>query len=163
MPSVSIHGDPIHSNITQYIVYDISKLCLLKSWDYCNLTHTEEWDEIELTLFKLAQETTTIHMAHFITKCTSNNLPNMTILQRQLHAKTNLCLWCGINTETIQHHYKCTHKGIRNRWTASVDALKKRLEYRNTDPDIAIVLAIAPLYIAGERNDLPQCLNLTLN
>ena len=44
-----------------------------------------------------------------------------------------------------------------------VDALRKWIEAQNTDPDIEILLADKRLYIAGERNDLPQCPNLTLN
>ena len=34
---------------------------------------------------------------------------------------------------------------------------------RNTDPDIMILLVEALLYIRGERNDLPQCLNINLH
>ena len=41
--------------------------------------------------------------------------------------------------------------------------LLKWLEDCNTDTDIAILLAGALLYIAGERNDLPKCKNLTLH
>ena len=96
MPSLSIHGSTVHSNITQYIVYEISKRGLLQHWYYPNLTRTEDWDKIDITLFKQTRETTTVHMAHFITKFLSNTLPTMTILQQQGHASTNLCPSCGV-------------------------------------------------------------------
>ena len=81
MPSISIHGAPIHSNTAQSIVYEISKRRILQHWDNWKLTHTVDWDGIELPLFKLARETTTMHMAHFIMKFMSNTLPTMKILQ----------------------------------------------------------------------------------
>ena len=82
IPIVSIHGASIHSNIAQSITYDISKRRLLQHWDDPNLTHTIDWDKMDLPSFKQAQETSTSHMAHFIMKCMSNTLPNMTILHR---------------------------------------------------------------------------------
>ena len=88
--SVSVHRSPVHSNISQYISYEISKLWLLQHWDDRNLTHTAYWDKIDLTLFEKLWETTTVHMKHFITKCMSNTLPNMTILQLRGHPTTNL-------------------------------------------------------------------------
>ena len=110
-----------------------------------------DWDEIDLTSFKRAQETTTDHMAHFITKCMSNTLTTTMILQQQGSTTTNLCSLCVITLEMIQHIYQFTHKVIRDRWTASVDALHKCLEAWNTDPGIAIILANALLYITGEK------------
>ena len=44
MPSVLIHGDLIHYNITQSITYEISKLRILQHWDNWNLTHTANWE-----------------------------------------------------------------------------------------------------------------------
>ena len=102
-------------------------------------------------------------MAQFIMKYMSNTLPDMTILQQLGHATTNLFPCYGLDPETIQHMYQCTHGGRRGRWTALLDTLQKQLEARNTDPDIAIILVNTLLYIAGERNDLPQYPNLTLH
>ena len=59
--------------------------------------------------------------------------------------------------------YQFIHEGIRNRCTASVDTLYKWTESHKTDPNIAIILVDACLYIAGERNDLPQFPNLTVH
>ena len=106
---------------------------------------------------------TNSHLVHLITKYMSNTLPTMKILQRRGHATANLCPRCRVTPETIQHVYQCTHKLSRGRWIVSVDALRKWNEARNTNPDIVILLAKKRLYIVGERNDLPQCLNLTLN
>ena len=54
IPSVSIHGAPFHSNIAQSVAYEISKLRLLQHWDNWNLTHTVDWDKIDLSPFKRA-------------------------------------------------------------------------------------------------------------
>ena len=102
-------------------------------------------------------------MAHFFTKCMSNTLPTMTILQLQVHATTNLLPRCGITPETIKHLYQCSHKGSRGRWAELVDALQKFLEDQNADSDIATLLSNALLYIAGEINDLTKCTNITLH
>ena len=67
IPSVSIHGDLVHSNITQFTAYEISKHQIIQDWDDCNLTHTSDWDDCNLThtsdwdemgliLFKRARE-----------------------------------------------------------------------------------------------------------
>ena len=125
IPSISIRRDPIHYNHAQYITYKISKNKLLQHWENLNLTHIVDWDKIYLTLFKRARETTSVHMSHFITNCTSNALPNMNILQRQGHATTNLCTCCGVTPERIQHVHQCNHGGNHDRWKASVDALRK--------------------------------------
>ena len=63
IPSVPIHGDPVHSNIDQSIEYEISKRWILRHWDDRNLTHTADWDEVDFTSFKRALETTTVHMS----------------------------------------------------------------------------------------------------
>ena len=123
----------------------------------------EDWEVIYLTSFKRAWYTTTFHMAHFITKFMSNTFPTMTILHRRLHATTNLCPWCGLSPDTIQHMYQCIHKGSRWRWTVPVDALLKWIKDQNMDPEIAILLAGTLLYIVGERSYLTQCMNLTLH
>ena len=102
-------------------------------------------------------------MTHSIKKCMSNTLSNMKILQRLGYANTNLCPLCYLDMETIQNLYQCNHYGIRVRWTASVDALRKWLEARKRDPDIAIILVDTILYIIGEINNLPQCPNITLH
>ena len=52
IPSVSIHGSPLHSNIAQSIAYEIYKLRLLQHWDNRNLTHTADWDKIDLASLK---------------------------------------------------------------------------------------------------------------
>ena len=83
IPSVSIYRSPVQSNIAQYIAYKISERWILQYWDYHNLTDTSDWDEIDLTFFKRARETTTVHMEHFITKCMINTLPSMKILHRR--------------------------------------------------------------------------------
>ena len=59
IPSISIHRDPVHFNITQSIVNKRSKRWLLQHWDNRNLTHMTDWETIDLTSFKLARETTT--------------------------------------------------------------------------------------------------------
>ena len=51
-----------------------------------------DWEGIDLTSFKRAQDSTAAHMEHFITKCMNNTLSNMTIVQRRGNATTNLCL-----------------------------------------------------------------------
>ena len=81
----------------------------------------------------------------------------MMILHHQGHATTNLFPRCGVTPETIQHLYQCTHKGIRDRWKVSLDALRKWFECQNMDPDITILLADTLLYITGEINKLTQC------
>ena len=96
MASISIHGSPVHSKITQSIAYENSKFHLLQHWDNRHLTHTEDWDEIYLTLLKQAWEMTTVHMAHFIKKYISNTLPTMPILQRQVNATINIYPRCGV-------------------------------------------------------------------
>ena len=106
---------------------------------------------------------TTSHMVKFITKCMSNTLSTMAILQRRGHAKTNLWPRYGLDPKTIQHLYQCTHEGRSGIWTASVDTLSKWLEAWNTDSEIAIILVDTLLCISRERNDLPQCPNLTLH
>ena len=93
----------------------------------------------------------------------SNTLPTMTIIYRRGHATTNLCPRFGVTPETIHHLYQCTYKGSSDIWTALVDALCKSLKARNTEPDIVIVSADALLYTLWERNNLPQCPNLTLH
>ena len=161
--SLSIHGSPVHSNITHSIAYKIPKRWLLQHWDDWTLTHTEDWDETNLTLFKQAWETTTIHMAHFITKCIINTLTAMKTLHLQGHLTTKMFPLYGVTLETIQHLYQCNHEGSHRIWTASVDVLRKWLKAQNMEPDIAIILGNALLCIAGERNDLTQCPNLTLH
>ena len=163
IPTISVQGVPVHSNIFQYIVYEISKLWQLQYWDNWDLTNMTDWEIIDLISFKRARYTTTVHVAQFITKLMSNNLSTMTILQRKGYATTNLRPRCGLDPDTILHMYQFTHKGSRGRWTASVEALRKCLEDRNMDPDIAIILSDTLLYIAGEINDLPQCPNITLH
>ena len=106
---------------------------------------------------------TTVHMSHFITKCMSNTLTNMAILQLKGNKTTNLCPCCGVDTETTQHLCQCTHSGNRGIKTVSVDALRKCLEAWNMDPDITIILADTLLYIEGERNDVTQYPKLTLH
>ena len=86
--NVFIHESPVHSNITHYITCKISKLRLIQDWDDHNLTQTSDWDGICPTFFKRARDTTTVHMAHFITKYMSNTLPNMTILQKRRRTTT---------------------------------------------------------------------------
>ena len=76
----------------------------------------------------------------------------MTILHQQGYATTNLCPRYGLASERIQYMYQCTHKEIRGRWIASVDALRKWLKARNTNLDIAIILVNTLLYITGEIN-----------
>ena len=122
----------------------------------------EDLKGVELKLFKQAQYKTTVHTANLITKCMRKTLSTITILQLQGHATTNICLCCGLVCERIQHMYLWTHKGSRGRWTSAVDALRKCLKDWNTVPDITIILVDALLYIAGERNDLPQRPSLTL-
>ena len=163
LPSVPILGIPVLYNLTQYIVYKISKLQLLQYWADLNLTHMADWEVIEILPFKQARDTTTVHMAQLITKCMSNTLTTMKIPQQQVHATKNLCLRCGLDLDTIQHLYQLTQEEIHGIWTASVYALQKWLKARNMDPDIAILLVNTLLYIIGERNDLPQCLNITLH
>ena len=163
MPIISIQIAPVHSNIAQYITYEISKRQLLQHWDDQKLTHTADWDYIDLTSFKQARLMISFHMAHFITKCISNTLSTMTFIQRQGHATTNLFPRYDITLVIIQHLYQCTHKGIRDRWTNSVDTLRKWLEAQNTDPYIAVLLDKSLLYIVGERNDLTQWPSLTVH
>ena len=134
LPSVSIHGfnshhnpNPIHSNIDQSIAYKISKRRLIKYLAYWNLTHMAYCEGIELTSFKQSWDKTNVHMAHFITKCMSNTLSTVTILQRRGHVATNLWPRCVLSKEKIQHLYQYTHEGIHGRWTVSVDALRKWL------------------------------------
>ena len=128
-----------------------------------------DWEVIELTSFKWERDMTTFHMSHLIKKCMSNSLPTMKILQRQVHAITNLCPRCVLAHETIHHLYQWTHNVNRGRWTASVDTLHKWLEARNTDPDIAIhfyitlhsevlriawpsiILGLIPTYLTGTQ------------
>ena len=110
-----------------------------------------DWYGISLTSFKRARDTTTVHMAHFITKYMSNTLSTMTILKLQVHVTTNLCPCCGLDMDTIQHLYQYTNEGSSGRHTVSVDALRKCIEAWNTDPDINIVFVDAHIYIAGER------------
>ena len=161
LPIVSIQGVPVHSNLAQSIIYKTYKLRLLRYWADRNLTHKADWKVIDLTSFKQAQDTTTAHMAQFIIKCISYTLPTMIILKQQGHATTNFCPRCGLASEKIQHMYQCTHKRSRGIWTASLDTLRVWIKARNKDPYIAIILADKLLYIAGERNDLPQCSHLT--
>ena len=86
----------------------------------------------------------------------------MKTLHQQGQKTANLCQRYGVAQETIQHLHQCTHEGSRGIWTAAVYALQKWLEAQNTDPEIVIILADAIFNIAGERNDLPQCLNLII-
>ena len=97
-------------------------------------------------------------MARFIKKFMNNTLPIMTILKQRGQATTNLCPRCGLDTETIQHLYQCTHEVIHSSWTASVDTLRKWLEDWNTDPDIEIILADA-LFIYCRRNKWPATMS----
>ena len=163
LPSLSICVVPFHSNLSQSMVYEISKDRILKYWSEIKITHTEDWEEIELLPFKRARNRTTVHMSHFINICISNTLSNMTILQQQRHASTNLCMFCGLVTEITQHIYQCTHKGICDISTASVDTLHKWLDKQNTDPNINTLFKNTLVYIAEEGNDLPQCPNLALH
>ena len=66
MPRVSIQRYPIHPNIPQSMAYEISKHRILQHWNDRKLTHTSDWDEIDLTSLKRAGETTTAHMEHLI-------------------------------------------------------------------------------------------------
>ena len=105
LPSASIHGVTIHSNIDHSIAYKISKLRLLQYRYYWNLTHMEYWEMIDLTSIKWARDTTTVYMVHFIAKCMSNTSPIITLLQQRLHATTNLLPHCGLSLDKIQHMY----------------------------------------------------------
>ena len=91
LPSLSIRGVPVHSNLAQSTVYDISKHRLLQYLFDQKLTHMEDWEEIYLSPFEQAWDRTTAHMSHFITKFMRNSLSTMTIIQEQDHASTNLC------------------------------------------------------------------------
>ena len=62
LSNVSISGVPVHSNFSQYIVYEISNHRLLQHWVGCKINHMESWEGIDLTLFEQAQNTTTFHM-----------------------------------------------------------------------------------------------------
>ena len=135
LPSVSICGVPVHSNLAQAIVYEISKHRLLHYWADWKLTHMKDWDVIEFSPFEQSRDKTAVHMLHFITKCMSNTLSTMAILQWQGYASTNLCPCCGTVPETIQHIYQCNHEVSWGRWTASVYALQKWLETQNMDPN----------------------------
>ena len=101
LPIVVIHRALVNSNITQSIAYEISKLQLLQYWANKNLTHMADWEVIDPKSFKRAQDKTTAHMAHFITKCMSNTLPTMKILQQRGHKTTNRCPHCGVSPQTI--------------------------------------------------------------
>ena len=81
LPSVSICGVPVHSNLAQYIAYENYKFRMLKYWANRNLTHMADWEVIYLTSFKQARDKTTVHMLHFIKKFMSNNLYTRTVLQ----------------------------------------------------------------------------------
>ena len=94
LPSVSIRGVPVHSNLNRAIVYEISKHEQLQYWADLKLTHMVEWEEIDLAPFERAQERTTVHMSYFITKFISNTLAIMKILQQQEHASTILFRCC---------------------------------------------------------------------
>ena len=59
--------------------------------------------------------------------------------------------------------YQFTDKGSRGIRTASVDALRKWPETRNTDPNISFFFFNALLYIAEEGNVQQQFSNLTLH
>ena len=48
------------------MAYEISKHRILQHWNDRKLTHTSDWDEIDLTSLKRAGETTTAHMEHLI-------------------------------------------------------------------------------------------------
>ena len=162
-PRVSIFGVSFHFNIAQYITYKIYKLRLLQYWANWNLNHMADWEVIDLKSFKIVWDKTTVHISHYITEFTSNNLSTTTILQQQWQATTNLFPHCVLAPETIQNLYQCTHKGSHGRWKASVDALWKWLKAWNRDPKIAIILVDTLSYISGERNDLSQFPNLTLH
>ena len=58
----------------------ISKCIPLQHWDHQNLTHIEDWNEIDLTSLKRTRNMTTVHMVHFITKFMSNTFSTMIIL-----------------------------------------------------------------------------------
>ena len=88
-------------------------------------------------------------MSHFVTKCMSNTLSNMTILLQKIHSSTNLCPQCVVVPGEIYHIYQCTHNGSRGVCTASVYALRKWLETRKMDLDISTIFVNALLYIAG--------------
>ena len=163
LPSVSIRGVPVHSNIAQYIVYKISKHRILQYWVGWKITHMADWEGINLTPFEREWDRTIVHMSHFIMKCMSNTLSTMTILQQWGYASTNLYQRCGTVLETMHHMYQCIHEGSRGRWTASVEVLRKWLETRNIDPKISALFVDALLYIAGEVNFLPQCPKLALH
>ena len=114
-PRLSNHRVPVHSNISQSIVYEISKHLLLQKWVDLKFTPMADWEGIELSPFEQVQYGTTVHISNFITKCMSSTLSTMTILQWQRHASTNLCQWCGLVLEMIHHMYQCTHEGSRDR------------------------------------------------
>ena len=82
LPIVSICGVPVHSNIYQATVYEISKHWILQYWVDRKLTQMEYWEGSDLTKFEQAWDRTTVHMSHFITKCRSNTLYTMKILQK---------------------------------------------------------------------------------
>ena len=49
IPSLSIRGVPVHSNLAQFISYKNSKLRILQYWANRNLTHMADWEGIDLT------------------------------------------------------------------------------------------------------------------
>ena len=121
------------------------------------------WKEIGLSPFEQAPDRTTDNMSHFITKCMSNTLSTMIILQQWVHSSTKLCLCCGPVPETIHSKYQCTHEVSRGRCTASVDTFRKWLGKLNKDSNITTLFIDSLLYIAGEWNYPPQCTNLSLH
>ena len=83
IPNLPIHGFPVHSNLTQSIVYEISKHRLLQCWVDRKITHMLDWDGIDLSPFELAWDRDTFHMSHFVTKCISNTLYTMNIYSNE--------------------------------------------------------------------------------
>ena len=150
LPSLSNCRFPVYSNLAKSIVYEISKHRKPQYWVDRKLIYMAVWEEIYLSPFQRQWNRTTVHMSHFIIKCISNNLSNMTNIEVRGHASTNLCTCCGLVRERIQQMYQHSHEGSRGRWTASVDTLRKWLETRHADPDIATLLTNALLYISGE-------------
>ena len=90
LPSLSVRGVPVHSNINQSIVYEISNHWLLQYWIDKKLTHKADWEVSDLSPFEREWGRTKFHMSHFITKRMSNTQSNMMILNRRGHTSTNL-------------------------------------------------------------------------
>ena len=60
LPSLSSFVVPVHSNLSQSIVYEISKHQILQYWLDIKLTHTAYWEEINLSQFEQTRDWTTV-------------------------------------------------------------------------------------------------------